>query len=180
VLLIGDSISSCYTLPVREALEGKFNVHHPIENCRSTTYGVATLAEWLGQSKWDVIHFNFGLHDLKIVDNLPDGNPAVQPAEYEENLRLIVTDLKETGAKLIFATTTPVPDEQTRIKHQVDLYNRIALKIMGQNHVEIDDLHSAAINVLSHQIKGDHHFDIIGTAVLAKAVVQSIQAALGE
>ena len=36
VLLIGDSISIGYTLPVREALKGKANVHRPAGNCSST------------------------------------------------------------------------------------------------------------------------------------------------
>src|SRR5262245_3404417 len=36
VLLIGDSISMGYTPAVRKLLEGKANVQHPPENCRST------------------------------------------------------------------------------------------------------------------------------------------------
>src|SRR5260221_7460827 len=64
VLLIGDSISMGYTLPVRELLQGKANVHRIPENGSSTPVGVAKLKAWLGDGKWDVIHFNWGLHDL--------------------------------------------------------------------------------------------------------------------
>lgn len=64
VLLIGDSISIGYTLHVRELLKGKANVHRIPANGGPTTNGVTHLKTWLGDSKWDVIHFNFGLHDL--------------------------------------------------------------------------------------------------------------------
>ena len=40
VLLIGDSISMGYTVPVRELLKGKANVHHPPTNCGPTTRGL--------------------------------------------------------------------------------------------------------------------------------------------
>ncbi len=58
VLLIGDSISIGYTVPVRKLLEGKANVHRPRTNCGPTTRGVQAIDEWLGDGKWDVIHFN--------------------------------------------------------------------------------------------------------------------------
>ncbi len=70
VLLIGDSISIGYTVPVRELLAGQANVHRPLTNCGPTTRGLEQLDGWLGEEKWDVIHFNFGLHDLKYIDPL--------------------------------------------------------------------------------------------------------------
>src|SRR5688572_8105941 len=69
VLLIGDSISIGYTVPTRERLAGKANVHRPGVNCGPTTRGVENLDKWLGDKKWDVIHFNFGLHDLRYIDD---------------------------------------------------------------------------------------------------------------
>src|SRR5689334_14491816 len=69
VLLIGDSISIGYTVPTREKLKRKANVHRPGTNCGPTTRGVENLDKWLGDGKWDVIHFNFGLHDLKYIDD---------------------------------------------------------------------------------------------------------------
>ncbi len=85
VLLIGDSISIGYTLPTRDALKGKANVHRPPANCGPTPRGVEHLDAWLGDGKWNVIHFNFGLHDLKYVNDAgrntsPDkGRPQVPP-----------------------------------------------------------------------------------------------------
>ena len=67
VLLIGDSISMGYTLDVREMLKGKANVHRIPTNGGPTTNGIENIKDWLGDSKWDVIHFNWGLHDLKYI-----------------------------------------------------------------------------------------------------------------
>ena len=68
VLLIGDSISMGYTLPVRELLEGKANVHRIPTERRSDEERRREHREWLGDGKWDVIHFNWGIHDLKIME----------------------------------------------------------------------------------------------------------------
>ena len=47
VLLIGDSISIGYTVPVREMLDGKANVHRPLTNCGPTTNGLKNIDKWL-------------------------------------------------------------------------------------------------------------------------------------
>src|SRR5258708_38523820 len=70
VLIIGDSISIGSTDPVRELLHGKANVHRISENGGPTSNGVKKIDQWLGggkDAKWNVIIFNFGLHDLKIM-----------------------------------------------------------------------------------------------------------------
>ena len=64
VLIIGDSISIGYTPKVRKLLEGVANVHAPKVNSRDTRTGLKHLKDWLGTTRWDVIHFNWGLHDL--------------------------------------------------------------------------------------------------------------------
>jgi hypothetical protein len=98
-------------------------VLRPATNCGESARGLKSLDEWLGTGKWDVIHFNFGLHDLKYLDKkgayvTPDkGNQVATVEQYERNLHTLVARLKRMGAKLIFATTTPVPDgSQGRIE----------------------------------------------------------------
>ena len=181
VLIIGDSISIGYTLPVRQELAGKANVHRIPTNGGPTKNGTANLAKWLGEGKWDVIHFNFGLHDLR---HMEDGKRQVEPADYEKNLRSLVADLKKTGAKLIFGTTTPVPEGKLtpqRTFGDVATYNDIALKVMKENGVAIDDLNAAvAPDIAKLQNKADVHFNPEGYAVLGKAVVKSINAAIGK
>jgi len=186
VLLLGDSISMGYTVPVRTRLPGHANVHRPTENCGDTARGVAALDQWLGSGKWDVIHFNFGLHDLKFLDDkgalvAPDkGRQVASLAGYEKNLREIVVRLKRTGARLIFATTTPVPAGSAgRIQGDELRYNEVAVKVMKENGVAIDDLHAFVVprQALIQRPKNVHFTDE-GYAQLAEVVVASIGSAL--
>jgi len=181
ILLIGDSISIGYTLPVRQQLEGKANVHRITINGGPTTNGVANLTKWLGEGKWDVIHFNFGLHDLKIMET---GKRQVEPEDYERNLRAIVAELRKTGAKLVFATTTPVPEGKLtppRNFGDVATYNQIALKVMQENGVAIDDLNAAITPDLAKlQRPHDVHYTPEGYEVLGRAVGASLLKQLGK
>jgi acyl-CoA thioesterase-1 len=188
VLLLGDSISIGYTVPVRELLKGKANVHRALENCGWTARGIQQLGKWLGDGKWDVIHFNFGLHDLKYADEkgtiLPvdKGKQLVPPAEYEKNLGEIVARLKQTGAKLIWCTTTPVPEGTTgRVKDAEVEYNRVAEKIMKENGVAINDLHAlATARQAELQLPKNVHFTAEGSRQLARQVAASIEAQWGK
>lgn len=179
VLLIGDSISMGYTLPVRSLLKGKANLHRIGENGGPTTNGVAKIDMWLGDKKWDVIHFNWGLHDLRIMDT---GKEQVSLADYETNLTTLVTRMKSTGAKLIWCTTTPVPEGSANRKAgSEDAYNTVALKIMQANGVVIDDLYAFAKPQLGKiQLPMNVHFSTEGSEVLAKQVATSILQALGK
>ncbi len=58
VLIIGDSISIGYTNDVKKLLAGKADVQRIRGNGQHTTTGVAKIDAWLGEQKWDVIHFN--------------------------------------------------------------------------------------------------------------------------
>jgi acyl-CoA thioesterase-1 len=179
VLILGDSISIGYVLPARAALAGVANVHRPKENCGPTTYGVQMVEAWLGKGNWDVIHFNFGLHDLKIMF---DGYYQVSPDDYERNLRRIVFRLKQTGAKLIFATTTPVPEGKVsppRLPSDVVLYNARAVKVMKENGVAVDDLYAFALPRLAEwQLPANVHFTEAGSDALGKEVARIIAGSL--
>lgn len=177
VLLIGDSISMGYTIPVRNALAGKANVHRPAENCGPTIRGLQRIDAWLGDGRWDVIHFNWGLHDLKQTD----GKHQVPIVQYEENLRQLVARLQKTGATLIWCSTTPVPEgvSPARANEDVLAYNAVAKKIMGENGIVIDDLYAFAWPRLQEiQMPKNVHFTPEGSAVLAQLVVRSITGAL--
>lgn len=179
VLIIGDSISIGYTTPVREALKGKANVHRIPNNGQSTAVGLLKLNRWLGEGKWDVIHFNFGLHDSKY---LTETETKVSRADYEKNLREIIKRLNATGAKLIFATTTPTPavlEPPTRRFDSIPERNEMAVKIMKENGVAIDDLYAVILPRQAElQRPRDVHFTPEGSAVLGKAVTESIEAQL--
>ncbi len=189
-LLIGDSISIGYTLPVRRLLDGKVNVHRVPANARHTGIGLQKINEWLGDGKWDVIHFNWGLHDLCYRSTDPstpnrrdkvNGKLDLSFEEYQQNLRKLVKILKATGAELIWAGTTPVPDgEPGRFKGDEIKYNEAAGKIMEENGVMINDLHAHAMRKLSQiqQPNGNVHFTAEGSDYLAEKVAESIHEAL--
>ena len=179
VLLIGDSISVGYTVGVRQQLAGKANVHRIPENGGPTARGVANIDAWLGDVDWDVVHFNWGLHDIKYMD---DGERQVSKEDYAANLRSLVARMKETGATLIWATTTPVPagDEITsRRPEDVPAYNAIAREIMSEERIMINDLYAFALPQLEElQRVQNVHFTEAGSAALAEQVAESIKAAL--
>lgn len=179
VLLIGDSISIGYTLPVRELLKGRANVHRIPQNGGPSKNGVANLDKWLGSGKWDVIHFNHGIHDLKIM---PDGKRQVEPADYEANLRTIVTKLKATGAVVIFATTTPIPDSELKPARKfgkVAEYNDIATRVMKENGVRINDLNAWITPRFTElQVPNDLHYQPAGSKFLAQKVAETVGSAL--
>jgi acyl-CoA thioesterase-1 len=126
-----------------------------------------------------VIHFNWGIHDLKFM---PDGKRQVEAEDYGKNLRALVTRMKTTGARLNWATTTPIPDGELnppRTFGKVPEYNAIAEKVMKENGVATDDLNAAIIpRIAGLQSAKDMHFKAEGSAFLAKQVAASIEAAL--
>jgi hypothetical protein len=170
-LLIGDSISRGYTLPVRNHLAGRANIHRAPENCGSTLSGIQNLDLWLGSGQWDVIHFNFGLHDSQTP--IP---------KYERRLREIITRLKATGAKLIWATTTPRPvhsPEDAELASSDVRLRVAAARIIEENDIAVNDLFSA---VLPHcdkfQKARDVHFNDEGYEFLGKLVAGAIERVL--
>ncbi len=177
VLLIGDSISIGYTVPTREALAGKANVHRAPTNCGPTTRGLEGLDQWLGDGRWDVIHFNWGLHDLKKIE----GKHQVPIDEYEKNLAELVKRLKKTKATLIWCSTTPVPEgcKPPRTDEDTLRYNAVAKKIMDAGGIAIDDLYAFALPQLEKiQRPANVHFSTEGSEVLAKQVAGAILKAL--
>lgn len=179
VLLIGDSISMGYTLPVRQRLAGRANVHRIPANGGPTKNGIARLDAWLGTGRWDVIHFNHGIHDLRFMD---DGQRQVGPADYEANLRKIVARLKQTGATLVWATITPIPDGELNPPRRfgsVAEYNAIAARVMRENGIRINDLNAHVTPRFAElQTPRDLHYQAAGYEFLGEKVAAEILAVL--
>jgi acyl-CoA thioesterase-1 len=196
VLILGDSISIGYTLQVRDQLKGVANVYRPMMtkdgriqpgNCMDSVTGLKKLNYWLGSNSWQVIHFNFGLHDLKYTTKdgkyvkSDQGTQVVSPEAYEKNLREMVVCLKNTGAALVWASTTPVPaNTPGRMEGDEKIFNKVAEKVMKENLIQIDDLCGAvAPRFKELAIKpGNVHFNDEGYRILASNVVESIKSAL--
>jgi uncharacterized sulfatase len=183
VLLIGDSIRGGYGKGVAKLLAGKAVVTVNEGNAQDTWNGLKKLDAWLGDGQWDLIHFNWGLWDVAYrnpesknfghLDKV-SGKLTTPLPDYEKNLRTLVARLKQTGATLVWASTTPVPDgEPGRIKGDEIRYNAAAAKIMADNGIAIDDLHA---EVLRHgRPKTNNVHD---TGDLAPQVADRILAAL--
>ncbi len=182
VLIIGDSISIGYFPPARELLKYDAVVVHNPGNAQHTRFGLGKLNEWLGQTEWDVIHFNHGLHDLKYVDengkNVPveKGRPQIPIEQYEKNLDELVKRLKKSGAELIFATTTPVPNGTgIRVKGDAKKYNVAAQRVMKKHGVTVNDLYSFAMPRLTKiQRPQNVHFNQTGSFQLGERVAGAI------
>ena len=185
VLILGDSISIGYTLPTRELLASVANVHRPPDNCRSTKYWREQLEGWLGDGRWDVIHFNSGLHDIVwMLDGqgvkAGTGAHQVALADYRVNMEWLVTRLEQTGATLIWCSTTPVPDVAGgRATGDEVERNDAAAEIMAKHGVQTNDLYSYALARLDKiQLPQNVHFSPEGSAELAKPVAAAIRATL--
>lgn len=199
VLLMGDSVSIAYAVEVRKLLTGVANVHRVPANCGSTKTALGSygLVRWLpnANEKWDVIHFNHGLHDLsyRFADDRDKnakgeyasptngGHQNVPPEIYEKNLRQIIVRLKQTGAKIIFASTTPVPESDAAkyVKDSELHYNEVAKRVMTEERVTWNDLWSLVKpRQVELQGKRNVHFMPSGSTVMANQVAKVIKNAL--
>lgn len=188
-LIIGDSISIGYTPFVREMLTNKVAVVHAPGNNASTVVGLEKLDVWLGSNAWSVIHFNWGLHDLKYIDAqkklvaVDKGKQWVPVEAYEQNLKALVQRLKKSGAKLVWCSTTPVPEGATgRVPGDEAKYNAAALRVMQAEGVAVNDL-CAFVGTPENRAKmggkpKDVHYTAAGSKALAGEVVKAIEQAL--
>lgn len=137
-----------------------------------------------------MIHFNWGLWDLcyrnpasKNQGNRDKvgGKLSTTPDAYVRNLETLVTQLKATGAKLIWASTTVVPEgEAGRFVGDDAKYNAVAAQVMQRHGIPTNDLHA-----LTRQFgrryslrPGDVHYTPEGYASLAVQVAATIEATL--
>jgi acyl-CoA thioesterase-1 len=189
VLIIGDSISQGYHKTVVKELQGKAIVTRIAQNGEWTGTGVKKLDDWLGDTEWDVIHFNFGLWDMY---GWPYHEEDRSPKAYRKRLDKIVKRLKETDAKLIWATTTPAcPEPEVtmlrRWKTEVIIapeleqqYLDAATRVMKKHEVRVNDLHALIKPELEDYAVAPNnvHFTAEGSEILGKQVAEQILRAL--
>jgi lysophospholipase L1-like esterase/dienelactone hydrolase len=148
VVLAGDSIRLGYAPLVAKMLVGKAIVVSAEETGGDSGNVLAHLDAWIVREKPDIVHWNAGLHDLKISKQTR--THQVELPQYAANLRQIVERIrKETSATLIFASTTPILDERharrkadfDRLESDVRRYNQAALQVMKGAGITMNDLH---------------------------------------
>ena len=183
-LIIGDSISIGYTLPTRALLKGKVNLHRIPTNGGPTTKGVTEIEKWLGTRKWDMIHFNWGLHDLKymgkdgtnLVPKEKGGIVQVSLSEYEKNLEKLVIRMKKSAKQLVWRNTTPIPPgSKARYVGDSLKYNEVAAQLMKKQGVPILDLFTPSKKNMKDWMKeADVHYHAHGSQALAELVAEDI------
>ena len=190
VLVIGDSISIGLTPFLAERLRAVADVRHHKGNAEHTGTGLEKLEGWLEGESWDVIQFNWGLwdlcyrHPLSKVQGRRDkvrGTLTTSLPHYTTNLERLVQRLQATGAYLIFATTTVVPEGEAGRKRGDDLrYNEAALKVMNRHHVTVTDLNhvSRSFPDAYFVAPGNVHFTPVGYQALAKTAESNIRMGL--
>ena len=194
--ILGDFVSTGYAPIVQTMMADTATVLWPVsadgkpENCQGTKSGVQHIDRWwqTGGGKWDVIHFNWGLHDLKheSADGKPSGletDPVQSTVEaYEKQLRELVAKLKTTGAKLVFATSTPVPEGRLKpFRSDADVvrYNQAAVRVMQEHQIAVNDLYAFIKPKMAEwQLPSNVHFNPEGCKALAQKVAGAIGSAL--
>ncbi|WP_254508493.1 SGNH/GDSL hydrolase family protein [Anatilimnocola floriformis] len=185
VVLIGDSIRMSYAPIVAKQLEGKAVIVESKSNGGDSANLVAKLKELAISEQPDIVHFNCGIHDTK--KDKEKGTFQTPPEKYEANLRKIVETIrKETKAKVIFATTTPIVDDRAakqREKATYELldastvqYNEIARRVMKELEVPVDDVRAAVEKDAAKLITADGvHFTDEGRKKLGLAVAEFLE-----
>ena len=182
VLIIGDSISIGYTLPTRAILQGKVNLHRIPTNGGPTVKGLAEIEKWLGDRKWDLIHFNWGLHDLKymgkdgtnLVPKEKGGVVQVPLADYEKNLEKLVIRMKKSAKQLVWRNTTPIPPgSRARYVGDSVKYNDAAARVMKKLKIPTLDLFTPSMkNMKEWMKKANVHYFPHGSQALAELVAK--------
>lgn len=184
VLLLGDSIREGYADRVAKKLEGVAVVVHPgKENCADTPTTLKGLDKWLADARPTVVHFNNGLHDLKLDKKTKVHQVPVE--QYAKNLGEIVARLRKATPHVVFATTTPILDDRhaarkaafDRLEADVKQYNAAAIKAMLAEKVPVDDLHRIVTDGGADTLLGKDgtHYTPEGSDRLADAVADCVR-----
>jgi len=177
VLLIGDSIARDYYSEVEKRLAGKaFVARLATSRFVADPVLLKEIELVLDQAKFDVIHFNNGMHGWQHSE-----------AEYRNALPKFTKTIRAHAPKatLIWATTTPLRDGQgvtydTKAEYsdeRITARNAMAAEIMSAQKIQTVDLNAA---VRGHpEFHSDNvHFNGQGSQILAAQVCALVEKSL--
>lgn len=170
VFIIGDSISIGYTQEVKSALFGEAMVYRIAGNGQDTANGIENIDTWLLGGPYDVIHFNFGIWDA----NAAIYNPTV----YASRLDTLIGKMKATGARLIFATSTPLADSEAN--ERLKTLNQTAIEVMAAQGVTVDDLNTYMTPHFDRYQSDGTHYSYAGYQFLAAHVAGHVRAVIND
>ena len=168
VTLLGDSIRISYGAKVRSSLGNDFVVYQPEDNCRFSKYTLRLLvdlkAEIYGS---DIIHWNNGLWDT--INILGDG-PFTPEEEYVENMLRMASELKKRAKVVIFATTTPVTEQNPLNNNTIiKRYNDVLVPKLEEMGIIINDLYSLVYPHIDEYIRKEDNIHLTERGVKACA-----------
>lgn len=168
VLLIGDSIRISYQESVMKKLAKAAEVTGPKDNCRFAKYTLWCIKDWLNDDI-DVIHWNNGIWD---IHHRNESKTFSSLEDYVRDLNEILSIMKKTNAKIIWASTTSVAKECIDCDNdEIDKFNQAAINLMKKNSVVINDLNALVKNSNINLLKEDGlHLNEIGIEICAQNV----------
>jgi len=170
VLIIGNSISRGYTVPTRMALKGLANLHRAPANCGRTDYFFKDSESWLlqnGSDKWDIITVGYGIHDA-----------GKSPQAYTDNLKAIITRLRQTGATIILVNATPWYDKEdtARAKDLSPGVNATLETFAKQEGLTVINHHDLVLpRITELQAKDGTHFNEEGYRFLGESLAEQLK-----
>lgn len=177
VLLIGDSIARDYYPEVEKRLAGKaFVARLATSRFVSDPVLLKEIELVLKQEKFDVIHFNNGMHGWQHSET-----------KYQKAFPKLIKAIRANApkAKLIWATTTPLRDAKgvtydTKAEYsneRIAARNALAAEIVAAQKIETVDLNTAVRG--QADLYGDNvHFNGKGSQILAGQVSAAIEKSL--
>lgn len=157
VLLLGDSIRMGYDKKVRSLLKDEYEVIFAEEdNGRFAAYTLWQANQFFKHyGHFDLVHWNNGYWDMNIEAPMKE---AIHPLdEYVNYLKRIIRLIRENGAQIVFATTTPIyqpgeAQDNTGIgasfrycNDWVVTYNAAACELMKAEGIPVNDLYALCL-----------------------------------
>jgi hypothetical protein len=176
VLLIGDSIRLGYEEEVKKELQGEYEVWGPEENCRFAKYTLRGMWDWAEPMKGSrIVHWNNGLWD--VCKLFGDGHFSDKD-EYVECMCRVAKILLSRHDKVIFATTTPVTEQNPHNRNEdIIAFNEALVPRLKELGVIINDLHALVYSNIDAYIRKDDNIHLTeeGIKVCAEQVARVIR-----
>ncbi|NDJ53920.1 MAG: hypothetical protein GYB68_12670 [Chloroflexi bacterium] len=180
MVLLGDTICLGYRDELRRWLADRAYVFGTPEPITHSADLLRNLGDWVLAGQPDLVHFNCGLNDLA----LPPGRsrPTIPLDRYRSNLEQIIHRIRgESGAQIVFATSTPIHEERysaganlefERRNADVLEYNRVAGAVCQDLGVAVNDLYATLADAdLDRLMAADGlHLNTAGYQLLAEQV----------
>lgn len=173
ILIIGDSIANDYSKYLRYLKSGSHDVYK-YDSDQYTDVGLLNIDEYLKKHNWDLVLFNFGLHDLLPIKEDKKRNDLIS---YKNNLNKIVSKLKKSNASLIWLTTTPVPNNTEnpyRVANSQKEYNEVSKNVMRDHGIKVCDIEgflNSSSKISIYLKPRDVHFTEEGSLFIAYKII---------